>query len=258
MKQIKTTAFRKLSILGFDLVIGSHNFFALLDFDVTDIRSILRDKRKNGEGGSLFSFILKAIAKCLEQYPECNSMIDYRNTTTFDEVDINIPIEIEHEGRLLTKQYIIKDANKKSVHQITNEIDDSKKNVNDESGYVFSKNIQRLLNMLPKKISIWLIRHLMKNHKKVKELSGTVFVTSVTMFSNVSGYIIPYIGGPKAVSFAVGSVVKKPVVKNDQVVIREMINITAIFNHDIIDGAPAARFINKLRRIIETEFNELL
>jgi len=36
-----------------------------------------------------------------------------------------------------------------------------------------------------------------------------------------------------------------------------MINLTAIFNHDLIDGAPAARFINRLRRYVETAFTEL-
>jgi pyruvate dehydrogenase E2 component (dihydrolipoamide acetyltransferase) len=71
------------------------------------------------------------------------------------------------------------------------------------------------------------------------------------MFSNIPGYIIPYIGGPKACSFALGSIVKKPVVKNTNIEIREIMNITASFNHDIIDGAPAARFINTMRRYIE-------
>ena len=78
------------------------------------------------------------------------------------------------------------------------------------------------------------------------------------MVTNVPGYIIPYSGGPKAVSFALGPVVKKPVVRNDAVVIREIINITSIFNHDSVDGAPAARFINLLRKYIEQEYRNLL
>ena len=47
---------------------------------------------------------------------------------------------------------------------------------------------------------------------------------------------------------------KKPVVKNNQIQIREMMNITATFNHDLVDGAPAARFINKLRKYIEFDY----
>jgi pyruvate/2-oxoglutarate dehydrogenase complex dihydrolipoamide acyltransferase (E2) component len=51
--------------------------------------------------------------------------------------------------------------------------------------------------------------------------------------------------------------VKKPVVAGKKIEIREMVNITAVFNHDIIDGAPAARFINRLRTIIEKEYEEI-
>ena len=75
------------------------------------------------------------------------------------------------------------------------------------------------------------------------------------MFSTIPGYIIPYIGGPKASAFAIGSITKKPIVIKDKIEIREVINITAVFNHDIIDGAPAARFINRLRTIIEKEYS---
>jgi pyruvate/2-oxoglutarate dehydrogenase complex dihydrolipoamide acyltransferase (E2) component len=97
----------------------------------------------------------------------------------------------------------------------------------------------------------------MISHQRVKELSGTVFVTSVSMFSNLTGYILPYSGGPKAVSFAIGSSVKKPVVVKNEIAIREIINITAIFNHDSVDGAPAARFVNQLRSYIEKDYEKL-
>lgn len=47
--------FRKLSIYGFELVEGAHNIYALLEFDVTDVREALRQQRAGGEGGSLFT-----------------------------------------------------------------------------------------------------------------------------------------------------------------------------------------------------------
>ena len=257
MNRQRTTTLRKLSIYGFDLVAGGHNLYALLEFDITNLRSRLREQRKGGEGGSLFAFILKAIGKCLEEYPEFNSMINLRDTTTFEEVDVSIPVEVEKSGKLVTKQYIIRDINRKTTKEVSDEIVEAKKNVDDEEGYVFSKIGQKILGILPRRIVLWFLRSLVRNHKKVKEHSGTLFVTSVTMFSNAPGFIVPYIGGPKAVSFAVGSSVKKPVVIGDEIRIREMINVTAVFNHDIIDGAPAARFINRLRRYLERDFREI-
>lgn len=258
MKQQKTDMLRKLSMYGFELANGSHNFYALLEFDITNLRYLLRKTRRDGYGGSLLSFILKAIGKCLEEFPIFNSMINLKDFTTFKEVDINIPIEVNHEGNLVNKQYIIRNINSKSLKEITSEIEKAKKNDKDEVGYINSKSIQKFLNVLPKRVVLLILRHIIKSHKRVKDISGTIFVTTVTMFSNASGYIIPYIGGPQAASFAIGSTVKKVVVIKNEMKIREMINITAIFNHDIVNGAPAARFINRLREYIEVNNDELI
>ena len=254
----RTTDIRRLSMYGFDSVNNGHNIFALLEFDITKLRKILREKRINGEGGSLFAFLCKVIAKCLNDNPLFNSMIDYRNTTEFENVDISVPIEIERNGKIFNKQYLIKNASEKSINEIALEIENSKSKIDDQKGYILSKPIQLVMSIVPNKIAIFIIKHIMRNHKKVKELSGTVFVTSVSMFSVVPGYIIPYNGGPKASSFAIGSTIKKPVVRNNEIVIREIINITAVFNHDIIDGAPAARFINQMRKYIEIEYDKIV
>lgn len=78
MKQQRTSALRKLSIYGFDSAQVSHNFQALLECNITDVRSALRQKRQEGRPGSLFVFLLKTIGKCVEEYPEFNSMIKIR------------------------------------------------------------------------------------------------------------------------------------------------------------------------------------
>lgn len=246
-----------MSILGFEMVQAGHNFYALLEFDVTDLRKELRQQRKQGKGASLFSFILKAIGRCLQEYPEFNSMINARRKTTFYEVDVDIPIEVSKNEEIFNKQCIIRDINRKTVEEIDTEINRAKDETGEEQSYMASKFGQTLITSLPKSIVLFIFRRILKNHKLVKKHSGTVFVTSVSMFSNVPGFVIPFAGGPKAVSFAVGSVVKKPVVKRDEIRIREIVNLTAIFNHDLVDGAPAARFINRLRRYIEQGYKEL-
>ena len=258
MKRNKTTDLRKLSIYGFELVTGGHNFFALLDIDITNLRTFLREKRREGTGGSLLSLVLKAIGKCLQEFPEFNSMIDLKHTTTFEQVDLNIPIEIEDGGKNITKQCIIRNITHKTITEIDQEITNAKTSKNEDKGYVASPFIRKMLTSLPLPLVRFIFTKILHNHRLVQELSGTIFVTSVSMFSQVPGYIIPYIGGPKAVSFALGSVIKKPVVANDEIKIREMYSITVAFNHDIIDGAPAARFINRFRELLEKSYAELL
>lgn len=257
MKRRKTTDSRKLSIYGFRLVENGHNFYALLDFDVTELREYLRIKRREGGGGSLFAFLLKAIAKCLQEFPEFNAMVDLRKTTYFETVDIGVPIEVENDEGIVNRQYIVRNAADKSIGEISAEIDAAKENKDRQEGFILSRAMRALIPRLPGFAVSWLFRALAGNHGKVRELSGSVFVTSVSMFSTAPGYVIPYVGGPKASSFAIGSVAQKPVARKGGVVVREMLNITAVFNHDIIDGAPAARFINRLKRYIESDYRSL-
>ena len=83
MLKTKTSDLRRLSMYGFELVHGGHNFYALLEFDITSLRSMLRKQRQSGAGGSLLAFFLRAIGLCLKKYPEFNSMNNYRHTTSF-------------------------------------------------------------------------------------------------------------------------------------------------------------------------------
>lgn len=257
MKTYKTSLARKLSIYGFDIVQNSHNFMAILEFDITGLRRFLRDRRIKGSGGSLFAFFLKAIATCLSEYPALNAMANHRRTTEFDRVDISVPIELIRDGQSINKQYLIKDAARKSVRDIDQELTASKNDPSGQDGYILSRPLQRLFSILPRWLVVAILKGLLNDHEKVMRLSGSVFVTSISMFSNIPGYIIPYAGGPKACSFAIGSVTKKPVVENDSIKIKEIVNITATFNHDIIDGAPAARFINRLRELIEQQYRSV-
>jgi pyruvate/2-oxoglutarate dehydrogenase complex dihydrolipoamide acyltransferase (E2) component len=108
---------------------------------------------------------------------------------------------------------------------------------------------------LPKSIRIYLIKRKLKDPIKVKQIMGTIIVTSMGMFGNLYGWPIPTTNHPLA--FAVGSITKKPGIVGDKIEIREYLPITILFNHDVIDGAPAARFISRLGELLESEFGLL-
>jgi len=78
---------------------------------------------------------------------------------------------------------------------------------------------------------------------------GTIIVTAIGMFGRLYGWPIPTTSHPLA--FAIGGITKKPGIVDDKIEIREVLTMTVLFNHDVIDGAPAARFITKLKEIIE-------
>jgi pyruvate/2-oxoglutarate dehydrogenase complex dihydrolipoamide acyltransferase (E2) component len=53
-------------------------------------------------------------------------------------------------------------------------------------------------------------------------------------------------------SFGIGSVAKKPWVIDDEIKPREVLNLTILMDHDVIDGAPMARFVAYLSHLMET------
>jgi len=74
---------------------------------------------------------------------------------------------------------------------------------------------------------------------------GTITITNIGSIGGL--YATPIINPPEVAIIGIYEIVKKPVVVNDQIVIREMMNITATCDHRVIDGAEAARFLKKLK-----------
>jgi len=185
-------------------------------------------------------------------------MINHRKITQFADVDISIPVEFFLDGKYENIQYLLKNAARKSISQMDNEIEEAKKSYDPVKGKIIPASVIKILGIFPRKLTGKFLRMFMNNHKKIKEMSGSVFVTMVSMFSGARGFVIPYMGGPKASAFALGSTVKKPAVIKGEITVREYINLTAVFNHDIIDGAPAAGFINYLRKLVEKDYKNIV
>jgi pyruvate/2-oxoglutarate dehydrogenase complex dihydrolipoamide acyltransferase (E2) component len=70
------------------------------------------------------------------------------------------------------------------------------------------------------------------------------------MIGKINGWFIHRSIHP--VSFGVGSIIRKPVVVGNEIKIREILNMTILIDHDVIDGAPMVRLLNELTRYIET------
>ena len=77
-------------------------------------------------------------------------------------------------------------------------------------------------------------------------------MTSVGMFGNGSGWAIPF--GVHTLDIALGGIAEKPGVIDGRIEIREYLCLTISFDHDIIDGAPAARFTTRLAELIASGF----
>ena len=94
-----------------------------------------------------------------------------------------------------------------------------------------------------------------KSPAMTQEYKGTAMLTSVGMFGAGGGHVVPYQDFTLCVG--IGGITKKPGIVGDQIEPREFLPITATFDHDIVDGAPAARFAQALKELIENGYGLL-
>lgn len=79
---------------------------------------------------------------------------------------------------------------------------------------------------------------------------GTFTITNLGMY-NIDAFT-PIINPPQCAILGIGRIVKKPVVVDDQIVVRQMVALSLTFDHRVVDGAPAARFLDAVRQLVES------
>ena len=222
----------------------------LIEVDVTRAREFLREhKARTGESLSFTGFIIGCIGKAID---EDKSMQAYRwgrrRLVVFDDVDVALAIEHDREGQKVPLVFIIRAVNHKTFREIHREIraDQLQETAKGALGFT-------TIPFLPPVLSIRLIYRMLRTfpwlHKRV---IGTIGVTSVGMFGNGVGWGIPVAGATLLITL--GGLASKPGVVDGRIVIREYLCVTLSFDHRIIDGAPAARFAERLRVLIESGY----
>jgi len=239
--------------------LNKHHIKALIEIDVTEPRNIIKSKRAlPGTKISFTSWIIKCIAAALSEHKEVHAFRKGINKLViFNSIDISILIEKKVDGIPVPLPLVIRDANGKGLDVIYNEIENAKnKAIDERSGYVIGRSRRfdplTLFALLPQFIRLFAWRIILASPHRANSMMGSAVVTSVGMAGNADGWIIPFSIHP--VCFALGSIVKKPGVVNDTVEIREYLKMTILMDHDVVDGAPAARFVSRLVELIETGY----
>ena len=165
----------------------------------------------------------------------------------FDDVDVMTQIERDMAGQKQPIPYTIRAANRKTFREIHHEIRAAQVEVVPKAWERF-----KAFQFLP----IFLFRFLwwMQRYPRVqKKFLGTVGITAVGMFGKGSGWGIPT-APIHSLFLTLGGITEKPGVVDGQIAIREYLSLTISFDHDIIDGAPAARFVQRLKELIESGY----
>lgn len=230
-----------------------HHVTAMLEFDVTGVRNQLQKLRREGTNISFNGWLIKSIADVLHKHREAAA---YRSgekrLVLFDDINISVVVEKTVGTARLPIPLVIVRANGKSAEQITMEIEKAKQSEITEDDIVLNKKTafsERLYYHLPGSLrrSVW--RYLLRHPQLAYSKMGNVAITSVGVAGKINGWFIHRSVHP--VSFGIGSVLKKPAVCGDEIKIREVLNMTILIDHDVIDGAQMVRLLNELNTIIE-------
>jgi pyruvate/2-oxoglutarate dehydrogenase complex dihydrolipoamide acyltransferase (E2) component len=227
----------------------------LLEVDVTKARAFLRDyKARTGESLSFTAFIMTCLGKAVDEHKDVQAM---RKGSThlivFGEVDVLTYIEREVAGQQLILPYIVRAANHKTFREIHQEIRSAQ--VQDLAKFEMGGG--KAMQLLPAPLFLpyfWITTWIGKRNPQLwKKTWGTVMLSTVGMFGDGAGWGIP-LSPPTLCWITVGGIGRKREELDGQSVIREYLSLTVSVDHNLIDGAPAARFTERFKELIESGY----
>jgi len=238
----------------YSIALSKHHISAMLEFDVTESRKKLQALRRNGLQVSFNAWLIKSISQVLEQHKAAAAYLyNKRKLIIFEDINISMLVEKQVEGKKVPIALLIEKTNEKSAFEIHAEIDQAKTKGLSDKETVLHKHTSRYENLyfyLPGFLRRSLWRIMLRNPRFAFQRMGNVVITSVGMMGTIKGWFLHKSVHP--LSFGIGSILKKPVVIEGQIKVREMLHMTILCDHDVVDGAPMVRFLNELTRHIET------
>jgi 2-oxoisovalerate dehydrogenase E2 component (dihydrolipoyl transacylase) len=225
-KEIPLTSVRKA--IASNMVRSKHeapHAWTMVEVDATNLvnyRESVKASFREKEGINLtfFAFFVKAVAQALKEFPEVNSM--WAGDKIVQKRDVNISIAVATDDALYVP--VIKHADEKTIKGIAREI--SELAAKTRNGKLTSDDMT----------------------------GGTFTVNNTGSFGSVQSMgIINY---PQAAILQVETIVKRPVVIDNMIAIRDMVNICLSLDHRVLDGLVCGRFLARVKEIIENISSE--
>ncbi|HEY3997292.1 MAG TPA: dihydrolipoamide acetyltransferase family protein [Candidatus Xenobia bacterium] len=199
----------------------------VFEFDMSRILGIIAEHKaafqeKHGVKLTLTPFVAKAVSQALRQHPLLNSAVV--NDQIVYRKDVHLGIAVALDWGLVVP--VVRHADEKNILGLT-------RSIGDLAGRARSKQL------------------------KLEELSGGTFtITNPGVFGSLFG--TPIINQPQVAILGVGAAVKRAVVVQDAIAIRSMSFMGLSFDHRVVDGAEADKFMATLKGIIESYTAEMM
>jgi pyruvate dehydrogenase E2 component (dihydrolipoamide acetyltransferase) len=195
--------------------VSTPHFFVTVSADLTELDSFRSELKSQGASYTITDFILKAAALALAEFPTVNSITDGESSRWHSRIHLGLAVALE-QGLVVP---VIRDVDQLTLAEI-----------HDRATELTAKARAGKLALA--------------------EMTGSTFTISNMGMLDVENFTAIINPGESAI-LAVSSLMKQPVVKDDQVVIRSLMKMTLSSDHRIIDGALGARFLNAIRKKLE-------
>ena len=193
-------------------------------FDEADITNLLALRKKylaayeqKGARLTVTSFVLKAVADTLKKYPIFNSSLDEAAQEIVLKEYVHIGIAVDTDAGLIVP--VLRDADKKNLVQLSKELEE-----------LATKARERKFSL--------------------EELKGGSF--TISNQGGIGGaHFTPIVNKPEVAILGLGRAAAKAVVRDNKIEPRTMLPLALSYDHRVIDGASAARFVVDLTRALE-------
>jgi pyruvate/2-oxoglutarate dehydrogenase complex dihydrolipoamide acyltransferase (E2) component len=244
-KAVPFTFNRRMASISASVANAKNTIHGVTEVDISKPRHILRQYRETtGESLSFTAYIVYCLARTVAANPLVNSFRKRNKLILLEHVSISTLVERTLNGEKIPEPFGIQRAEEKSYRQIHDEIRAAQQNTEDKLGSLSGMTCVRFI---PDFLMKSFFRIASKNIAMQKRY-GVISVTALGMFSRNATWFIPL--GGATVLLTIGGIIEKPVTVDGKVESREYLCLTVSFDHNIVDGAPAARFTRQLTDFI--------
>ena len=234
---------------GLGVAQRQHTIHALVEADVSRARPLLRSQvDAGGTRVSSTAWVAACVARAVEEHPMVQAHRWGRGTLVlFDDVDVSVQVDdVLADGSHVVRSRVLRAANRRSVRDLSDEVHRA------SAGGPVDRRRHRATTTFarfPRALRRAGIHAVTARPFLSKRLAGTVVVTSVGMFASRPGWGLPV--SPAPLSVTVGGIGPRPVLVGGRVENRDHLSLTVSVDHDLVDGALAARFTERLVDLVE-------
>lgn len=221
--------------------------YGLMDLDVTTARQFLA---ASTPALSLTAFVVASVARAAAEHPEVHAYRDWRGqVVTHRHVDAATLIEIQTPQGPFGLPHVLRDADIRDVADLSAEMRRVRREPSSGDSGAWLERAAPVATRIPGAVRA--MYAIMARSAALRQRVGTVAVTAVGMFAGGSGFgLAPLTLMPLEV--VVGGLSARPRVIDGQIQIRDVLDVSLVIDHNVVDGAPAARFAARFRELIES------